>query len=276
MKSSTLFIVRFSIAAIGISIVSSCGTSNNASLQQANEPPSFASSMAKTLWVENAPPQGMTTEQYQYLRKQYWRDDKYDNIGFKNWIKSAEKESDWHVVENEGRSVVERVRGKEQVFIHEVHRFIAANMLREFLLAAPPTIEVQKAMGYYLDLLVEHNYFKEPKILADALPRMRGYWSDSKITATARACVEYNDKNEADPFWRYFKEQAKAAVNRKPDQYEEPKATYKLAQKLMQEHQQQEQKIKSSSTEYPFPAIKKIQDERHDYVEQLREMLSTK
>jgi hypothetical protein len=64
----------------------------------------------------------------------------------------------------------------------DVHQNLASAMLYYVLLEEEPTVEVQKAIEYYLNILLEYKNYQEANILARSLIKLQGFWSDDKIS----------------------------------------------------------------------------------------------
>jgi hypothetical protein len=100
----------------------------------------------------------------------------------------------WQESHGLAQQFLESVRNHPIQFFY--HQDMASRMLRGVFVELEPTLEVQKAIGYYADILLEQRNVRETNLWARLLPMLRGYWSDEKIVTTAQQCLkEYQTWN---------------------------------------------------------------------------------
>lgn len=109
-------------------------------------------------------------------------------IAYSKLVHTAQGIQDWRGIHSEAQRLIESSRDGQFELI--ISQLVSANILRHFFVNAEVNPEMQKAAEYYLDILVKYNAFKEKRIFAKMLPKMKGFWANQKISDIASHCLE--------------------------------------------------------------------------------------
>lgn len=107
--------------------------------------------------------------------------------------KAAPKMKSWQEVHNAAKECITKTTGTFGAFY--VQQMIATTMLNTYFMMHKPTLEVQQAVGYYMDILTQHKNYLDPNLKATVLPMLIGYWSPEKIASVAQKNFEKTTNN---------------------------------------------------------------------------------
>jgi hypothetical protein len=200
-------------------ILVSCGVTNQTSTTISNPPVESVTTQVQagdryTIWG-GAPtlPEGLTQAEYREMLKYYDGSSQERKLIEKRHYIFMSKS--WQ----EARTLIEQyiaeTKGDKLAFMH--HHDAGIYMLGSwFMYIDNPTREEQEAMAYYLEILRSLKSFRDLSLMIQILPKMQGFWNESKIAEFAQLCLtDYNTRRYALAYGKslsatqYFTEQAK-------------------------------------------------------------------
>lgn len=184
-----------------IFLLSGCGTiqTNKETLASDSQEPVQIIQRQNTLYwgsVNMKLPSGMSDEDYQKVRKNYYTVDRFTwKMAKRDRIAGAKSWQDAHL---EAKSMIEATRN--DVIGFEIAQETASTMLRSFFFQLDPTPEVAEAIEYYMNVLLAYNYYREPNLFAPMLLKLQGRWSKERIQEIAKRSVYENTHFFQDKF----------------------------------------------------------------------------
>jgi hypothetical protein len=158
-------------------------------------------------------PDGMSKQTWNEIFDKFSRSPK--TLRYSEIINKIRQVKNWQEADILGRQLIVDMEKEEISFFTQQQ--IASGMLRSFFIHLEAVPETQRAMGFYMDMLVQNKYFSEPTLFAQILPKLQGYWDTRKIADVAQKTVPHGAKIYASwkgqPFTldNYFLAQAKSA-----------------------------------------------------------------
>ncbi|MCU0424418.1 MAG: hypothetical protein MUF71_02205 [Candidatus Kapabacteria bacterium] len=135
------------------------------------------------------------------------------------FAKSVVKMESWQQVHIAAQECINKT--SQGYYAFYAHQLVASTMLTTYFLLEKPTPEVQKAVGYYMDILAKYNNFVEPNVKSAMLSMLIGYWSESKIKDFAQksyAAISYNLATEKF-LQNFYQLRHNDLLKQLPDQY---------------------------------------------------------
>lgn len=182
-------------------IISGCGviqTNKQTLASNSQEPIQYIQKQNVLYWgtVNMKRPKGMTDTDYQNVRKSYFTVDRFTwKMAKCDRIASATSWQDAHL---EAKSMIEATRN--DVLGFEIAQETASTMLRSFFFQLAPSPEVTEAIEYYMNVLLEYDYYREPNLFAPMLLKLQGRWSKERIQEIAKRSVYENTHFFKDKF----------------------------------------------------------------------------
>jgi hypothetical protein len=157
-------------------------------------------------------PDGMSKQTWNEVFDKFSRSPK--TLRHSEVINKIRQVKNWQEADILGKQFIVDMEKEEISFFTQQQ--IASGMLRSFFIHLETTPETQRAMGFYMNILVRNKYFSEPTLFAQILPKLQGYWESSRIAEIAQKTVPYGAKIYAS--WKgqsftldnYFLAQAKS------------------------------------------------------------------
>jgi hypothetical protein len=136
------------------------------------------------------------------------------------FARDAKTKKSWQEVDILARGCMEQTRSSIHGF--RINQFVATTMLTTYFLLLELTPEVQKAVGYYMDVLAGHNNYYDLNKKTPILTMLIGYWSKDKITAYAQKIFENNGRSKLSPVLcieRYLSKRGNELLSEIPNTY---------------------------------------------------------
>lgn len=155
------------------------------------------------------------------------------------FLEEVSNKNKWQDIDRLARNFVNEVRGKQYAWYY--HQAVAAGILGQYLTVQPPTIEVQKAIEYYLDLLLYYKTYNEVITFSKALPMLNGYWSNERLLETTMVCYKsFNGQLSPNQYVsRVIARKAEKIAQASPEKYATAEAiaalTNEVREKIMYE-----------------------------------------
>lgn len=136
-------------------------------------------SLSSVIWLPD--PSISDEKRQQLLRDCQNSAEFYEALQF---AKNATKMDSWQQVHAAAQECINKTsRGYYSFYAHQL---IATTMLNTYFLLQKPTPDVQKAAGYYMDILAGYQNYYDLNLKAAILPLLIGYWSTEKIQEVAQ------------------------------------------------------------------------------------------
>ncbi len=133
-------------------------------------------------------PNNMSQDEYLKIRRVYYNLEKYNwRINKRDQISNAKS---WQEAHLEAKNMIESTRN--DVLGFEIAQETASSMLRSFFLQIKPTIEVEEAVDYYMNILIKYEYYREPNLFAQILPKLANRWTKERINEIAQKTIYEN------------------------------------------------------------------------------------
>ncbi|MFY8000895.1 MAG: hypothetical protein ACOVSW_20045 [Candidatus Kapaibacteriota bacterium] len=111
----------------------------------------------------------------------------------KKFARDATKMESWSQVHGAAQECINKTAQGYYAFY--AHQLIATTMLNTYFLLQKPTPDVQKAVGYYMDILVKYQNYADPNLKSAMLSILIGYWSPDKIAEVAQKNYDHSVYN---------------------------------------------------------------------------------
>lgn len=111
---------------------------------------------------------------------------KMEKIG--RFLRTLKNEKQWEKAHVQAESVIKDLHG--HILEYYFAQQIAIEMLWSVLLPQNNNPEVQKTLGFYMEVLMKYNNYRNKVLFAAVLPRLEGYWTAAKIQTIAGQCLD--------------------------------------------------------------------------------------
>lgn len=229
--------IYYSFCIIAICIITSCvsnnlGSNSNEIINVTSEVYTIHKNANGSLQMSSTiiPPDSELSDE---KRKKLFRDylQTPEDYAVKIFAKEAVKLDSWQKVHAAAQECINKT--SQGYYAFYAHQLIASTMLRTYFLLQKPTPEVQKAVGYYMDILARYQHYSDPNLKAAMLPMLIGYWSAEKIKEAAQKNYETSVyKLTTEKFLRDF--YPNELAKQSPDQYAQM-STAQISSRIQEE-----------------------------------------